>query len=68
MADHIHTADDLRGTRDVFVNGNKIDNVTYADTAKGLIWFYPKPVRMGKNTDEIYTRCLRGVVRVVFHE
>jgi len=65
MNDHIHTADDGRGLRDVFVNGNLIDGVVYADTKKGVVIFAPKPYRAAKNKDYVYTRKLNGRVEVV---
>jgi hypothetical protein len=67
MLDHIHTPHDGRGLRDVFVNGNKIDSVVFADTKNGVVIFMPKPYRIKKNSDGVYTRKLRGVVTVVSH-
>ena len=64
-SDNIHRPDDGRGRRDVFVNGNKIDSVVWADTKNGVVKFAPRPYRAIKNGDEIYTRELRGKVEVV---
>jgi hypothetical protein len=64
-SDHIHRTDDGRGLRDVFVNGVMVDRAVYADTKKGIVFFVPFPVRIKKNSDEIYTRRLRGKVEVV---
>lgn len=64
MADHIHTPNDGRGHRDVFVNGNRIDNVVWADALGGVVWFCPEPIRAAKGKDFLYTRRLRGVVEV----
>jgi len=50
---------------DVFVNGNIIDGVVYADTKKGVVIFAPKPYRAAKNKDYVYTRRLEGNVEVV---
>lgn len=66
MADHIHTPLDGRGMRDVFVNGNRIDAVVWADTRAGVVWFAPEPVRVTRH-DDVYCRRLRGRVEVVFH-
>jgi hypothetical protein len=63
--DHIHRPDDGRGRRDVFVNGNKIEGVAWADTKNGVAVFYPQPIRVKRGTDEVYTRKLRGKVEVV---
>jgi hypothetical protein len=37
-----------------------------ADTDRGEVIFYPQPLRVMKNKDEVYTRKLKGVVGVVF--
>lgn len=65
MSEHIHTACDGRGARDVFVNGNKVELAVYADTKKGIVRFHPRPARVAKNGQELYTRELRGKVEVV---
>lgn len=57
---HIHTVRDGRGKRKVSVNGNEIKNVVYVDTMKGIVKFHPSPIRLKKNTDEVYSRTLRG--------
>lgn len=48
---HIHTPSDGRGGRYVFVNGNKIDHVIYADTKKGIVKYHPHPIRIKKGSD-----------------
>lgn len=48
----------------VFVNGNAIDKVIYADTVKGIVIYYPTPLRVRKGTEEVYSRKLKGVVTV----
>ena len=65
MVDHIHTPGDGRGQRDVFVNGNRIDNVVWADARGGVVWFCPAPMRLAKGKDIPYARRLRGAVEVV---
>ena len=67
MVDHIHTPRDGRGLRDVYVNGNLIDGALWADTRKGIVWFYPSPARIAKGKDYVYARRLRGTVEVVAH-
>lgn len=64
MNEHIHTPDDGRGQRKVFVNGNEIDGVNYADTKLGFVIYSPRPYRMAKGKDYVYTRKLRGTVTV----
>ena len=64
MADHIHTVDDGRGQRDVFVDGKKIEHVFYADTRRGIVDYYPWPPKVHKWKKEIISRRLRGRVEV----
>lgn len=61
---NVHYAGDGRGPRDVFVNGNRIGHVVYADETKGIVKFTPYPVRAKRNGDA-YTRKLHGTVQVV---
>lgn len=50
---------------EVFVNGNKVDGVFYADTDRGVVRFVPQPGRIKKpERDRVYTRTLRGHVTV----
>jgi hypothetical protein len=63
----IHKPSDHMGARKVFVNGNEIDGVIYADTIKGVVEFCPMPLRIHKTKkDCVYTRKLRGKVEVEF--
>ena len=64
MADNIHTPHDGRGIREVFVNGNRIERVVWADVRDGVVWFLPSPIRVTRK-GEAYARRLRGSVRVV---
>lgn len=59
----VHYAGDGLGPRDVFVNGNPIRHVVYANPVKGIVEFAPHPLRAKRN-GEIYTRHLRGTVTV----
>lgn len=69
MSDTFHSFDDGRGLRRVFVNGNEIQRVIWADTKRGVLEFYPDPPRIHKSRrDEIYTRKLRGTVTVEYIE
>lgn len=66
---HIHWVGDGRGRRQVFVNGNLVNDVIYADTVKGIVTFTPHPLRLHKRKrDEVYTRKLRGSVEVLSME
>ncbi|EIK4679494.1 hypothetical protein WKT37_004511 [Salmonella enterica] len=63
---HIHYVGDGRsGAREVYLNGERIEHVTYADTNKGIIRYNPYPLRFKPN-GEIQSRTLRGVVEVIF--
>ncbi|MBD1602094.1 hypothetical protein [Pseudomonas typographi] len=66
MNEHIHTPGDGRGRRLVYVNGNAVDGVVWADTKRGIVRYMPKPYRVKRpGGDEVYTRTLRGHVTVV---
>ncbi len=65
MDEHIHNPSDGRGFgRRVFINGNEIRHVVFADTKNGIVRFAPEPARVNRRTQEIYIRTLRGEVRV----
>jgi len=64
--DHFHHWNDGRGKRRVFVNGNEVLNVRWADTKQGIVVYAPRPYKVKRpEGDEVYTRRLRGVVTVV---
>lgn len=65
MADHIHTVDDGRGQRRVFVNGREIERVFFADTKRGIVDAYREPLKLDKRKKRLLTRRYRGAVRVV---
>lgn len=62
--DHIHTPDDGRGLRDIFVNGRKIDSAFYADTRRGIVRAYRDPIKLDKWRKRALTKTLHGVVEV----
>lgn len=65
MNDHIHTPGDGRGRRRVFMNGNEVDHIIWADTKRGVLIYSLQPFRLHKNRrDEFYSRKLRGAVTV----
>lgn len=61
-----HSASDGRGIRRAFINGIPIKNVKWANEEQGLICYMPLPVKINKRKGEIYTRLLRGTVRVEY--
>ena len=64
-----HHGNDGLGPRKVTVNGNEIDQVVWADIARGVLVYVPSPVRPHKNKrGEVYSRRLRGKIEVTFIE
>ena len=66
-----HSAKDGKGLRCVFVNSNRIDCVMWANEEQGLVCFVPhrRLTKKSRRKGEVYTRLLRGNVRVEFiHE
>ena len=59
-----HSAKDGKGRRYVYVNGNRIKRVKWANEEQGLVCFHPHKRRPIKG--EVYTRLLRGNVKVEF--
>jgi hypothetical protein len=62
---HIHTSDDGRGRRDVFLNGKLIERVTYADTRRGIVRVVGNPIKLDKWKKRVLWQTLRGAVVVV---
>lgn len=63
-----HSVNDGKGLRHVYVNGNPIECVRWANEAQGLVCFMPhrRLTKKDRRKGEIYTRLLRGAVRVEF--
>ena len=63
-----HSANDGKGLRHVYVNGNRIECVLWANEEQGLVCFMPhrRLTKKDKRKGEIYTRLLRGAVKVEF--
>lgn len=66
--EHIHTWDDGRGARDIFLNGKLIDRVVLADTKRGLVRLVHDPVRIDHHKKRALTYTLRGEVKVVMRK
>lgn len=68
VGDMFHSANDGKGLRKVFVNGNEINHVKWANEEQGLVCFNPhkRLSNKSKRKGELYTRLLRGVVRIEF--
>ncbi|MDH1759612.1 hypothetical protein [Klebsiella michiganensis] len=54
----VHYAGDGLGPRDVFVNGNPINYVVYANPAKGVVEFAPLPLRVKRTAKSIPGNCV----------
>lgn len=63
-ADHIHTPNDGRGPRDVFVNGKIVEEVFFADTRRGIVRAYKRPLRLDKWRKRVLSETLHGLVEV----
>ena len=61
---HVHSGDDSRGLRDVFVDGVLCDDVTFADTELGIAVIAAKPLRVLPGTEYIDQIAVLGEVRV----
>lgn len=63
-ADHIHTPKDGRGPRDVFVDGKLVDGVFFADTRRGIVRAYRRPLKLDKWRKRVLSETLHGIVEV----
>lgn len=61
-----HSVNDGKGNRRVFVNGNLTNRVIWANEEQGLVCCYRYPLKINKRKGELYTRLLRGDVKVEF--
>ncbi|HFG4486367.1 hypothetical protein [Acinetobacter baumannii] len=61
-----HSVSDGKGKRRVFVNGNAVKRVLWANVEQGLVCFYPYPYRINNRKNEVQTMLLRGQVTVEF--
>jgi hypothetical protein len=60
----IHTPEDGRGLRKVFVNGREVPGCFYADDKVGLARRYRYPLRLDRWKKRVLSRTVRGAVRV----
>ena len=63
-----HSSEDGKGLRHVYVNGNRISCVMWANVEQGLVCFMPnrRLIKKDRRKGKIYTRLLRGNVTVEF--
>ena len=64
MSEHIHTCDDGRGFRRVYVDGVEMKNVILANTKTGDVTYFPVPLRLDGSV--VVESTVRGKVEVVF--
>ena len=60
---YIHRVGDGRGNRRIFIDGQEMKNVIYANVKTGDVTFFPKPMRV--EFGEVFCCTLRGRVKVV---
>ena len=61
---HMHRWDDQRGRREVYLNGELISYVRFADNELGVVEICETPLRL--EGDRLVTRTLHGQVQVDF--
>ncbi|HDS1307959.1 TPA: hypothetical protein ACOENG_004301 [Stenotrophomonas maltophilia] len=66
MNRNVHTTADGRGKRRVLLDGREIRKVVYADTRKGVVRYYPEPVRIHKHGKRAVMKTKHGKVEVEF--
>jgi hypothetical protein len=66
--EHIHTPDDGRGNRDVFLNGRLMKQCFYVDERNGIVRYHPEPLKLDKHKKRVLSRTVRGDVTVVFRD
>ncbi len=63
-SEHIHTPDDGRPYRNVYLNGKQITGCFYADTRRGIAKCYREPLKVDKYGKRALSKTLRGNVVV----
>lgn len=66
MKANVHTHDDGRGRRRVLLDGREVKRVVYADTHKGVLRYYPDPIRIHKHGKRAIVKTRHGRVEVEF--
>lgn len=63
---HIHLVDTFPKVKRVFVDDKEVDHAFYADTKKGVVRYYPQPLKLHKYGKRVVSRTLHGQVRLEF--
>ena len=68
MSDHIHdiSIHDGRGKRRFYVDGKRVDDVFYADTKRGIVDHYRRPLKVDKHKKRVISERIRGKVEVMY--
>lgn len=61
---HIHLPDDGRGPRQVYIDGQAVKRVIYADTRKGFVRIHHDPIRFNRKREVTRSFKRLGVVTV----
>lgn len=62
----VHTPQDGRAPRLVFLNGKPLDNCVYANERKSKVRVIPRPIRLHKYRKRVLEKTLYGRVTVQF--
>lgn len=61
----VHTPNDGRGLRRVFLDSVEVKSCIYADERRGIVRFHDSPPKIHKHKKRIIERTARGRVEVV---
>ena len=62
--EHVHWADDGRGRREVFLDGERLEYVTYCDTMSGIAVVADQPIK-SSDGEHVDSRPVWGEIKVI---
>lgn len=62
----VHTPEDGRGVRKVFLDGQEIKMAVFVDEQRGIVDRYRQPLTIDKRSQSLITERLHGRVEVVW--
>lgn len=62
----VHTPDDGRGLRKVFLDGEEVRMAVFADQKRGIVDRYRQPLKIHSRDERLITERLHGRVEVVW--